>query len=107
MVDPLAREGKPVTWRKAADNDEYVALTDDAGLFITGKKDEMEQLLEYLLQVARKAAIADAVRPLLGGWREVIAEIDDLPKHEALGKAMWACLDQIDDIKQSYRQVAP
>lgn len=35
-------------------------------------------------------------RLLSNGWREVIAELDDMPKSEALAKAMWACLNQID-----------
>ncbi|MFA5376537.1 MAG: hypothetical protein WC455_12395 [Dehalococcoidia bacterium] len=30
------------------------------------------------------------------GWREVVAEIDDLAKSESLGKAMWVTLDQMD-----------
>ena len=42
-------------WRKAADNSEYAALTNDDGLFITGKQDEMEQLLEYLQALENKA----------------------------------------------------
>ena len=37
------------------------------------------------------------IQTLLPGWREVVAEIDDLPKSEVLGKAMWAVLNQMDD----------
>ena len=48
-------------------------------------------------------AALESLAPLLGGWREVIAEIDDLAKNEALGKAMWACLDQIDAAKSAIR----
>ena len=42
---------------------------------------------------------------LCGGWREVIAELDDMPKSEVLGKAMWACLDQIDIWKKQTKAV--
>ncbi len=41
-------------------------------------------------------AVARDIEELIGGWRELIAELDDMPKSEALGKAMWAALDQID-----------
>lgn len=47
--------------------------------------------------------VIEAIMPLLGGWREVIATLDDMPKGEALGKAMWACLDQIDASKEDIR----
>lgn len=40
------------------------------------------------------------IAELLPGWREVVAEIDDLPKSEVLGKAMWATLNQMDDMKK-------
>jgi hypothetical protein len=39
----------------------------------------------------------------IGGWREVIAELDDLGKSEAVGKAMWACLNQIDRVRPGIR----
>ncbi len=56
-------------------------------------------------QTSRLREVLDYVAPLLGGWREVIAEIDDLGKDEVLGKAMWAALDQIDDVKKKIRAV--
>jgi len=51
------------------------------------------------------ADLIPEITKLMPGWREVIAEIDDLPKNEALGKAMWACLDQIDALLARLRKV--
>ncbi len=48
---------------------------------------EIRKLLEEAVQLS-------------GGWRELIAELDEMPKSESVGKAMWAALDQIDDWKK-------
>ena len=48
-------------------------------------------------------AAAKAVLENIGGWRELIAELDDMPKNEAVGKAMWAALDQVDGCKKALR----
>ncbi len=37
---------------------------------------------------------------VLGAARELVAELDDMPKDEALGKAMWSSLDQIDSLRK-------
>jgi hypothetical protein len=53
--------------------------------------------------IAAVPRLLDALRtvlPLLGGWREVIAELDDMPKSCSLSKAMWASLDQIDEARK-------
>lgn len=44
------------------------------------------------------------VKDRIDGWREVIAELDDMAKSEPLGKAMWVCLDQIDIWKNSAKR---
>lgn len=45
----------------------------------------------------------DDLLPLIGGWRELIAMLDDMQKDEAVGKAMWAALDQIDETRARLR----
>ena len=51
-------------------------------------------------ELKRVLALVDS---FIGGWREVIAELDDMSKSEALGKAMWACLNQIDLTRKEIR----
>lgn len=99
---------------------EAIANWDMEGLLAVGTEETVErfemdngpearELAEYLnsLEHDNAALRADlrAMLPLMAGWREVIAEIDDLPKSEALGKAMWACLNQIDDHRTAIRAV--
>ena len=50
---------------------------------------------------------AKALLPLMGGWRELIAMLDDMPKDESVGKAMWAALDHIDHTKRALRALVP
>ena len=51
------------------------------------------------------ALLADVSR-FIGGWRELIADLDDLSKNEATGKAMWAALDQIDRVSPRLRMMS-
>lgn len=41
----------------------------------------------------------------LPGWRELITELDDMPKDEAIGQAMWVVLDQMDYAKAVIRKL--
>jgi len=53
---------------------------------------------------AERARWEAVVTPeLLGGWRELIAMLDDMQKDEAVGRAMWVALDQIDRAKAALR----
>ena len=48
-------------------------------------------------------AALKAISVHIGGWRELIAMLDDMPKNEVVGKAMWAALNQIDDLGEQAR----
>lgn len=47
-----------------------------------------------------------AIQPVIGGWREAIALIEDYgPKDESVGKNMWAALNQIDAFRAAARPI--
>lgn len=68
------------------------------------RHNEASQIVRDSEYVKALVAAARDLGPLLGGWREVICEIEDLgPKDEAIGRAMWAALDQIDRSRTALR----
>lgn len=56
-------------------------------------------ILQAKLAQAQEAL--EKIKRLLPGWREVVAELDDMQKPEALGQAMWVTLNQMDEVKAS------
>ena len=69
--------------------------------FVVEHGEETVSILESLAasrnENKKMREITEKIRVLLPGWREIVAEIDDLPKPFELGKAMWAVLDQMDE----------
>ncbi len=96
-------EHTPGPWTVRGEPD-LLCVTDTDGRYIVdrfwlGKWPEWQNVANARL-IAGAPDLLEAceqIAPLLGGWREVIAGLDDMPKDEVLGKAMWACLDQIDE----------
>jgi predicted nucleic acid-binding Zn-ribbon protein len=60
-------------------------------------KDRLDRLEAINAELLKTVSMGLSLVP---GWREVIAELDDMPKNEVLGKVMWACLNQIDSWKK-------
>lgn len=106
MSEPMSDETEQ-TWMKVGVNAPpgavgfwWAIASSDKTLGIVLVNREVDA--DRILRGHKKAALAGRLRRLIGGWREVIAELDDMPKNEALGKAMWICLDQIDEFKHVY-----
>ena len=51
------------------------------------------------------ACLAIRASNQIGGWREMIALLDDKGLSEVEAKAMWAALNQIDEWRKLVRQV--
>ena len=77
-------------WREQEGNGGIVSLPE---AYAVGTLQERE----------RVEALVTTLRAEIGGWRELIAMWDDAQKDEAVGKAMWAALDQIDRTKAALR----
>ena len=88
-------------------------VTQDGGYWLMYEGEARQLANDLSAHKAELARLREQVRQLreglkstygvIGGWREVIAELDNMPKDEVLGKAMWACLDQIDDQTNLFR----
>lgn len=63
----------------------------------TGHGCDEEKLLAYIRDL--EAALEQAC-DWLGGWREVVCEIEDMGPPEHLAKAMYAVIDQMDKFRE-------
>ncbi len=76
-----------------------IAKAADALDALQAEKDALQKWCDAL------ADIAAQIDGYLGGWREMIAELDDYVGPSATGKAMYAALNQIDRIKPDLRAI--
>jgi hypothetical protein len=88
MTDALRDAEAAARWLVVSDAQSYPGF----GALLDAYRDAIEKRVRE----ERDAVVTPA---LLGGWRELIAMLDDMQKDEAVAQAMWVALDQIDRAK--------
>lgn len=80
-----------------------------ANIQIAGLQNDVVAACEQLKEKERLNGelrdLIEAAKAQIGGWRELIAEWDDVQKSSALGEAMYVALNQIDEWRTQARKV--